>query len=350
MKWDKIKNFLIVLLLVVDIFLGVTLLLQYRNINYVSSGNLQRLSQLVSDNVEIPPGILPAKKQQGIIYGGSYPDDYFETVAHLLSGGAEASSYVTPNGMSIVTGSGSTDTYEFTYPFGFKYVYRSSDPSGIFEIDPGYISELPEVDFVRALQIKNTVKKFLYADGALNGPDVPVGLRIRLEFGGVRYDAPRELYITTVAQYVGGQPVYGCEAVVAVKNSKVVYVSGNLILCNLDESRNRKLRDQVNLMLLESHDLGGSGAVAETLPVADGETENGKPPQQKTAADPEPPHRNEISPAADERYVLTSAESCLCITWYANRAKFYLLPGWKFTYNDSVVRVRNSLNGDIYTK
>lgn len=335
MKWDKIKNFLIIMLLVVDIFFGVTLLVQYRNINYVSGEDLVRLSELVSDSVEIPAGAIPAKKQPRMVYGGLYPDDYFETVANLLSGGGESSSYVTPNGMSIVTGQGSTDTFEFTYPFGFKYVYKSSDPSGIFEIDPSYFAGLPEADFIRALSVKNTIKKFLTADGAINGPDSPVGLHIRLMFGNVKYDASRELYITAVAQYVGSQPIYGCEAIVAVSDARVVYVSGNLILCSLSESHSRELRDQVNLMLLENRDLSRLD-------------EDSSPAESAVTAETQ--SNSEITPAADERLVLSSAESCLCITWYPNLSKFYLVPGWKFTYNGSIIRIRDSLSGKTYTK
>ena len=85
MKWDKIKKFLIVLLLVVDIFLGVTLLLQYRNISYVSSGNLQRLPNLFQRRDTA--GHFAGKKT-GNHLRRLVSDDYLAR-HHLLSGGAE---------------------------------------------------------------------------------------------------------------------------------------------------------------------------------------------------------------------------------------------------------------------
>ncbi|HHW24335.1 MAG TPA: hypothetical protein GXX22_02630 [Clostridiales bacterium] len=362
MKWDKIKNFLIVILLVVDVFFAVTLFVQYKSRNYVPGVDLSRLAQLVSDTIEIPPGVLPAKRQAGIIYGGSYHDDYFESVASLLSGGQMASSYVTPDGMSFVAGGGEMDTYEFTYPFGFRYIHGGAQ--GAYEIEPEAITQLPEAGFFTSISIKNIIKKFLYADGALNGSGVPSGLRIKLQFGDVRYDASRGLYFSKVAQYVGGQPIYGCEAVVAVKDSAVVYVSGNLILCNLDESRAMDVLDQVNLMLLEHRELGGfadaspsfaDGALLAGQNIAETAGQNAISGNEGGEGAGEPADTAETSEygaaqSGKSRHVLTSAESCLCIAWYANRSKFYLLPGWKFVYDGSAVRVRNSLSGDIYTK
>lgn len=358
MKWDKIKNFLIVMLVFVNLFFGVTLYLQYRQTNHISGTDLQRLSQLLSGSVELPAGVLPAKKQDPTYYVGSYPEDYFETTAYLLSGGAKSLSYVTPNGINFVVGEG-TDTYEFTYPFGFKYVYKANDAAGTVEIDPDYASKLPDTDFINAFYTEHAIKKFLYADGALNGSDIAGGLRIKLKCGEVYFDSAKNLYITTVAQFVGSQPIYGCEAVVAVRDGKVVYVDGNLILCNLDVSSSEELLDQVNLMLLENRDLshqsaGTDGDAAET-DYGDGVDmsqagDTAVIPDATTETVAETSDADGTS-GTEEKYVLTSAESCLCIWWNAaDRSKFFLLPGWKFEYNGSVVRIRDAVYGNIYTK
>ncbi len=366
MKWDKIKNFLIVMLVLVNLFFGVTLYLQYRQTNYISGTDLQRLSQLLSGSVELPAGVLPAKKQNPTYYVGSYPEDYFETTAYLLSGGAKSVSYVTPNGINFVVGEGSTDTYEFTYPFGFRYVYKANDAAGIVEIDPDYTAKLPDTDFINAFYTEQAIKKFLYADGALNGSDVAGGLRIKLKCGEVYFDSAKNLYITTVAQYVGSQPIYGCEAVVAVRDGKVVYVDGNLILCNLEVSSSEELLDQVNLILLENRDLSqqsadSDGSAAETDygdgddlvqagDTAQGSADTAGIPDASAETDAGIPDADGTS-GTEEKYMLTSAESCLCIWWNAaDRSKFFLLPGWKFVYNGSVVRIRDAVYGNIYTK
>jgi len=260
----------------------------------------------------------------------------------------------------------SGDTYEFSYPFGFEYVYKGSQESDYaLDADEKYLAALPKVDNIRAFYTLGAIKRFLYADGALDGSDISRGLRIKLKADGIYYDSKLNCYVAEITQYAGDQPIYGCGAIVAVNGNKVVYVSGNLILCNLGESNNAELRDQVNLMLLEKRELSQTGEEtvgAESQTPADSETnetnKTNKTNETSDAAETSSAEPQETATttavAADsdagEKYVLTSAESCYCITWNNDRSKFYLIPGWKFTYNYSVVRIRNAVNGSIYTK
>lgn len=403
MKWDNIKNYLIVLLALVNVFFTAMLFIQHYSINYIPKSELDQLTGLFAGGyVQVPDGALPAKKQSPTVYGGDYQETYYETAVELLSGSSVWTTYITMNGMNFVmrdgdgtNESGDTyddgdtrdegDTYEFKYPFGFEYVYRGDKANDYaLEIDSDYLAGLPKVNYIRALQTLGTIKRFLYADGALNGSEISGGLRIKLKAKAVYYDAISGLYIAEIAQYAGGQPVYGCEAVAAVSENKVVFVSGSLILCNLDESYNIELRDQVNLMLFEKRELSqlqteeghiaiesGDGIYDENESdpeTADGFAAEADTDSETTSAETVTRTAAETSAAYtdgtasendlesgtdsgdDEIYILTSAESCYCITWDAERSRFYLLPGWKFIYNNSVIRIRDAVDGSIYTK
>jgi hypothetical protein len=88
MKWNHIKIFLIILLVLVNAFFTVTLYNQYRTTNYIPDSELQQLTALLSrGSVEVPEGALPARKLDATVYGGSYADSYYEDTLNLLSGG-----------------------------------------------------------------------------------------------------------------------------------------------------------------------------------------------------------------------------------------------------------------------
>jgi hypothetical protein len=347
MKWDHIKVYLIIMLIIVNAFFAVTLYIQYRTNNYIPETELDQLSSLLRDgNIEIPDGVLSAKKQGSTVYGGVYSKTYYETAAELISGGSNSTSYTTPNGMNFImrdTG----DTYEFTYPFGIKYVYKGSQDSDYaLDTETLDLTALTKVDLIRATYTLSTIKNFLYAGGKISGTDAESRFRIGLKTDAVYFDPKINSYIAYVYQVAGDQPIYGCGAYIAVNGNKVVFASGNLILCNLSESYNIELRDQVNLMLFEKRDLSDSSTVTEDSDAA----------SQTTASDDSASGTDTAASAETQadtntkKYILTSAENCLCITWNADRSKFYLLPGWKFTYNGSVVRIRSAADGSIYTK
>ncbi len=351
MKWNHIKILLIILLIIVNAFFAVTLFIQYRTANYIPDSELDSLTTLLSGgNVQIAEGALPAKKQDSTFYGGDYPRDpsgYYETTANRLSGGFyEATvnmpsgekiskSYVNPNGMNFVMrDGGETYEYEFTYPFGIKYVYRGKGTDDyVIDENSAAVAALPKVDIIRAFYTMNTIRRFLYAGDKQNG-DTSGGLRIRLEADSVRYDASKYCYIAEVTQYAGSQPINGCSALIAVNGNKVVYVSGNLILCSLSESYPAELRDQVNLMLAEKRELSQTGEVNSDTAETTADT---------NAVD-SPPAESDLI------YTLTSAKSCYCLFLDNDRAKFYLVPGWNFTYNGAITRIRDAVKGSIYTK
>ena len=374
MKWNHIKIFMIILLVLVNAFFAVTLYIQYHTTNYIPDSELQQLTALLSGgSVEVPEGTLPARKLDTTVYGGGYADSYYDDTVGLLSGGADSSSYITLNGMNFIMRD-SGDLYEFTYPFGFKYVYHGNiDSAYALDLDREDIEALPKVDFVRTMYTLATIKSFLYADGGLNGSDTAGALRLSLKADSIRYDSVGKNYIAQIVQYAGKEPVNGCSAIIAVNGNMVVYVSGNLILCNLNESYNAELRDQVNLLLAENRDLSQgttdeNGTETASDDVADGssETESSVPAVSPTTSAAASAAAESITGGEDTfaaetaenntdedgagRYILTSAEGCYCISWNTDRTKFYLLPGWKFTYNGSVVRIRNAVNGSIYTK
>lgn len=289
------------------------------------------------------------KKLDITVLGGTYSETpYYEATTRLLSGSEEPTVYLTPNGMRFIIRE-NEDIYEFQYPFAFQYIHRGNagdDYSNI--VDKANLSRLPKVNFIRSAVLTHAMKEFLQAGGLLNGSDISSELRIRIEPSDFYYDEDNRIYITEISQYAGSEPIIGCVAKVALNDdNKVVYVSGNLILCNLSESFNTELLDQINLILKENRELSQTDESEPEISapnngIGAGDILNGS----NSYGD---------SPSSslfekNQTYTLTSAQGCYSINWNNDRSKFYLLPAWEFVYNSSIVRIRNAIDGSVYSK
>ncbi|MHB1154072.1 MAG: hypothetical protein ACYC00_17325, partial [Eubacteriales bacterium] len=131
----------------------------------------------------------------------------------------------------------------------------------------------------------------------------------------------QNIYIAECIQKFNGLELYECEAVCVIYEGELIYARGNIVFSNTGNSYYTELYDQISTLFEEKVYIN----------------------QQRNQ-----PITNE---SMDEDTVLniTNLKCIYCISWNADYSKYYLIPSWYIEYNGNIVRIRNAVNGNIYT-
>lgn len=324
MNWSKVKNVLIILMAAADIFLGISLAVQYRSNHYIDSDTIASTVELLQDGgIAVAPEVIPAKKSSAGVIIGKPGEGYHKSVALLLLG-EEGISSQTPTGeIHSVSSAGykassapvseSASAEFFSYdPFTLRWTSGGTELYNYAEAASDYLYNGGTAPFnVESEEItqpynaeRDIVRHFKK-------------LGVTLSVISIVRDANTGRYAAVCRQSFSGLPSVQCEVTVIYDGNTVICFSGVLIFescCEGQSSYRADSYDQVNILFMEKDYLD----------------------ERRENADTELEHR------------VTYLNEEYCVNWSSDRSTYYLIPAWRVSYSDGSSRVRNAVTGSIF--
>lgn len=337
MRWSKITAVLNILLLAVNLFLIYNLNMQYSNTFLISTDSIEKTVNLLKkSNIYITETAIPRNKPDYKIYEGKFftklEEYYINTVKKLTGNNVtdDFTSHMINNGIRIIENT-KGEIFEFYSDdiFSFKYMKdEGAAYDGYVETDDAkecvYDDNINNITVNKLWELEKIIeKKFSAAIEYKKSSDFEK-INIDVKINKIYFNAEDNLYTVTFAQLIDGLEIYSCNAVCVISEGTMVYARGNLILTEADVNYNTELYDQISILFNEKVYI-----------------EQQKADEYNTVS-------QDSIPATD-KYEITCFKSVYCINWNEDRSNFYLIPAWYIEYNGSEIRIRNAVNGNIYT-
>jgi len=347
-------------LIAVNIFFIINLRVQYVNTRLISEDTRRTASEILyKSKIVIDADTIPDVKPNLVIYENSCGEDYHERVVTKITGTENFTRHMINNGTKCILGD-SGDEFEFSDQNRFEVTYKKNTGSASAP-DADYISAFNSSgtavpnDTSSDMALKYAIRRFLFPGG-----DTSYDIVCRT----VRYDTANGWYVVTAEETVDGYPLASQSGIVfVIKDGEVIYMSGEVMVLGFENDYSTELYDQVNILftekayitsLRESESLKDIAASPDMTPA-------GRSPGEEPASasnDLYPSDTADISGTYDtpdtaesdaNEYVIEDMSLVYCVSWNSDRTSFYMIPGWKIVYSDGTYRVRNALNGNIYT-
>lgn len=331
MRWIKITAVFTIFLLAVNIFLIYNLIQQYSNTSLIDSDTIKKTVMLLKkSDIYISEDLIPRKKPEYKIYEGAFYTDleeYYINTAKKLSGNSVTDDFtlhMINNGIKIIENNRS-EIFEFYNDnvFSFKYSIDSNisldkytDPKAEKEII--YDAGINDTKSGKCQQIEDIINNKFF--GNSKQTDLPKVSYMQTKVKKITYDIKENIYIAECIQTLDGLKIYGCTVVCIINEKALIYAEGNIIFSVANNSYNTGLYDQINILFDEK----------AYIEQQNKENVTGK------------------STDSEAKYI-TGFECIYCINWNTDRSNFYLIPAWYVEYNGEIVRIRNAVNGNIYT-
>ncbi len=334
MKWIKITAVFAFLLLVVNVFLLYNLSRQYANTSLINSELIDKTVLLLKkDDIYISENLIPRKKPDYKIFEGAFftnMEEYYINTAMLLSDNKVTDDFtlhMINNGIKIKENTNG-ETFEFYNDniFSFQYMkdskispdlssYKENDTDKIYDavLDDNRTGIQREIENLINMKFFNDYKKSLKNSSKNNFMQVVVKK--------IYFNKNQDIYIAECIQKFNGLELYECEAVCVIYQGEFIYAKGNIIFSSTGNSYFTELYDQISTLFDEKAYIN----------------------QQRNQ-----PISSE-SMEEDTVLNITSLKCIYSISWNADRSKYYLIPSWYIEYNGNIVRIRNAINGNIYT-
>ncbi len=319
MNWNKIVTVMIILLLLVNIYLGYNIYTQYVDTYIISENEIASISALMEKNgIIIDRSVIPNKRIDGEVIVGEYDtEEYYRSAALALTSAVsndEYNLYMTDMGVRLAVKE-SDESLMFYDADHFRITYSAlsgaeSDYALVKSLSDGYTkssesySEKEINDAEDALNsfVKNSDKK---------GPF------------GYRLDEIQKKQGYTVCAWTqtnGQKDIYSMSGIAVLDgNMRVVYLDGKMIVPGAVRNMNARVCDQINVLFMEN-----SEAVKAREESGD-------------------------APTVYPKKTIVSMEYCLCINWNSSFDSYYLVPAWKLVYDNGEERIWNVLYENLHT-
>ena len=304
MKWLKISLVLLLILIVANIFLGYNIIRQYVSSNYLNDDAVDNAVTLLNDaGIAVSSEQIPAKKPDVLIcvsQGFDGAEDYYFNAAGTINGRGVSDSmtqHMINNGVRIID-SEFGEYFEF-YENGFSFVYSKESDFSVYD---KYISDaqLSNIDNTSSLdsELLDLVSTRLFGDNE------------KYSLKAISYAELNNTVCMKLAQYYDGLPLAGCEIVCVVTNGDIEYISGSLVLIDVESTYSADLIDALNIMFKEKEAYGqltegNNGIALESISVA-------------------------YSP-----------------TFSSNMSEIYFVPSWSIKYVGNITNIRSMINGEL---
>lgn len=314
MNWASVKNLLILMLVLANVFLLYNIFVQNRTQSYISESELRDAAGLISERgQEIGLSGIPLGRFDMAIYESSYPGDesYYKSVAARISGDAEMRVYPMPDGSTRVSAgqSGESVNFEFTKDFSFVFWNDDNPESAAYtditaddfaeKIESG--EELPRT---RLAALSKLAIAFLGTD------DDETGLSALIE-GGYRDDSGNSYVV--VSQRLSGVEVFRHRVVCVFEGGELVAAVGRWYFGKTGASYDYEFYDQINILFANLRDLES----------------------ERESADEKLPR-------------VVSMSSCVAAYMDPDKTALYFIPAWEITHDDGRVIVYNAAQNTRY--
>lgn len=335
MKWIKITAVSAFFLIAVNVFLLYNLARQYAGTSLIEEQTINKTIKILEKaDIHISKDIIPLDKPHFEIFEGDFfsnLEEYYINSAVLLSGNKVTDDFtlhMINNGIKIIDNKSGevleffdNDIFAFSYMKDIKY----ADYLNIFDINDSdmVFDSAKEDQSISSKKIvrktEQTVNEKFFGNGDLSKVN-----NMRVKIDRVYYNKEKNAYLTEGKQIFNGLEIYGCKVVCIIYGSELLYAEGNIIFTNTGNSYNTTLYDQLSVLFDEKTYI--EQQINEPL------------------ADVYAYNKN-----TDDVFNITEFKCIYCISWNANRTKYYLIPSWYIEYNGNFARIRNAINGNIHT-
>ncbi|NLN23388.1 MAG: hypothetical protein GX164_04985 [Clostridiales bacterium] len=333
MNINRILSVLLLLLIVVNIYLGVSIYSLYRSQNYIDEKLLTTaVEKLTANGIMLQDGAIPLRKQKGYIYVGELDNYNYEIVAKELSGSNSVENFIVPDGYSYTMENGDVFKFGNNYEFSYKSEKYSTDSDAITT----YINQLISSDNTtskninlqaagsqEAAAVSETVTAFLLKPVFVGAYQIEIATDKVLYGGKTQIDATSEagadIYYAYFYQAIDGVRLKGFDIIAAViaynGDYYIAAAEGRYCFYRITERFDSQIYDQVNILFIDKY--------AGTY---DGES------GEKT-----------ISSVGSVYTAYPGNET------EEQRREVYFVPAWEITSGSGNSNVYNAYNGALYT-
>lgn len=306
-----VKITLIAVLLLANVFMMWFQQSLSHSAEYLPEESIRQARELLrSDGIIIGQRVVDAKKVSLPIYEGTLAENYHETVATKLSGSGAALSFDAPNGVVLSMANGD----RFTFSDGFDIRYTANGSAEHLSADRQDVTDLAPLPSGEEDGVRRAVAAFLDRVGAPNGErGQSASFRYVISSFG-RDDATGTLYCVG-EQMVDRQSSVNFRAVFAVRDKRVIGMSGSWCFASTDGIYSAQLLDQINILY----------SVRSRI-------------------------LEEWGEAVDSREEILSLEIGYAVYFRSGTESFYLIPAWIVQTGSGKTYSINAVDGTLYTK
>lgn len=242
MSWKSVKNFLIVLLVLVNTLLVFFVYKYYTASRFIDSDTVEGAVALLGESgITVSSELLSVKKDDAKTLSASYErEEYVCLVASVLLGREADGMYMLPHGVRAEAGEG-----EIAFiGYDMSVEYTASGEEGVSSLT----EKATEADAGKAKSaISFLEERIALAAGTVEEKDC---------------SAYGDYVFVNVRQKENGIPLYGMESVFGIKGEKIVYASGKYFFGVPDSEEESQLLDRINILFSEKEQ-GITGTVSE---------------------------------------------------------------------------------------
>ncbi len=309
--WRIVKVTLIAVLLLANVFMVWFQNSVSRSAEYLPEETIRQARELLrSDGIVIGQRVVDAKKVSLPIFEGTLMQDYHAKVASRLSHSDVALSFDAPNGVVISMVNGD----RYTFSDGFDIRYTVSGFADSLDADTTDIAEFSPLQVGEEVEVRKAVAAFL--DRAGDNSDER-GQSASFAYAITAYgrdDATGTLYCVG-EQSANRQPLLDFRAVFAVRDGKVIGMSGSWCFASTDGIYSAQLLDQINILY----------SVRNRI-------------------------LEEWGDRTDSREEILSLDIGYAVYFRSGTENFYLIPAWIVQTGSGKTYSINAVDGTLYTK
>lgn len=331
MNWKGIKNLLIVLLLLADVFLGYMLISQNRQGQY-DENSIDNASEILARGGIIADRRILEKKDSELPLCTVSAAKNTEVVMRKILVGDVTESFAVPDGAAFFTDTGEQ--------------LRVTDDLSLLYSEDGTIKDTESVVFSpptdeNSGSYTSALEKLLTPNGV--GDD-----KFGFEINGVSEGI--DSVFVSATQTLNGVKIQNHTVFCEIKDGKVIYAHGTWCFLPIKEKKSAHIIDGINILFIEKNNSGVSrDEIAEsddthihrTETKAEEETKNADTAAKETFS-----AENFAVPSEKITRTVVSLESCYCSERVFGADLIYIVPSYRIEWLDGSVSYYNAITGE----
>jgi len=371
LNWKSVKNLLILLLLAANLFLLYQVLLQQRQLNYLSEQEADDAIALLAERgLTVDKTVIPLKRFRADVCVGTWKGNYHETAALHLSGCDREVLTILPSGrVRILLKNGavfeSDEQFHFSYSVNTTSLSESDGDSGNGDTFFAYTDITSENFHEKAIQGEelsqsdkrqlSDAMQSLFDFHSDNDSNLTATI---LDVFLLRNDSSAEPMIYVFAeQYLNGIPIYGNKIICIFQNGKLTSAYGRWYFDKIDSGYSVTLYDQINILFADLRVLKTYQNKEDDEPAKDSILPDvtasaglfAMANSNFASRNPENLSDTAVDESENaETHVLQSLLSCYIIYWNADKTALQFIPAWQMTHTDGTKVILNAATGTEY--
>lgn len=302
MNWTKLKTYLIILLVAINLFLAISYINSIKKDSYLDNGAITNTVEfLAKQGIEISKETIPTKIYNSNIIECSYNDNYYENVAISISSSDKESINILPDkSIKITTQNG--DSFTFDSNFNFTYISTSFKEENTLSTLEFTHDNDKSVSLTKEQHKK--IENFLY-------PEYQQNKVFSYSIKSVTPKGNDSISLTCI-QIIDNTPINNHLVTFELQGNDILAASGTWFFPTEAESYTYNLYDQLSILIKEAQ-LHKSGDMSNV------------------------------------NYKISSLNHVYSTYWSANKDNVYFVPSWKISTDDSQDRIYNTISCELYS-